>query len=292
LFEFTPLDGAPVEHLGPGTHIDLELRDDCIRQYSLAALRSDAYVVAVQCDVAGRGGSVHLHERARVGDRFRVADARNHFPLDETAHHTVLIAGGIGITPILPMLERLDALNASWELHYAARTGPVPFESRLRRFGHRVTTAVRDAPGYRRLEIQTLVDEAPEGSTFYCCGPEAMLSGFASATAGLPEARVHVEHFAPAAPLATDGGFVVSLAKLGREIAVRPRQTILEALLDAGIDAPHSCQQGICGACETSVLSGLPDHRDGILSPSERAANNTMMICCSGSLGPRLVLDR
>jgi ferredoxin len=119
-----------------------------------------------------------------------------------------------------------------------------------------------------------------------------MLESFRRATATLAEDRVHVEHFTAAEPVAADGGYVVVLARSGREIAVAPGQTILEALLDHGIETPHSCQQGICGACETGVISGTPDHRDGILSPSERAANQTMMICCSGSAGPRLVLDR
>ena len=204
----------------------------------------------------------------------------------------MLIAGGIGIAPMLPMIARLDALGASWELHYAWRAGEVPFERDLRRHAGRVTLAIRDAPGYRRLEVERLVAEAHTESTFYCCGPEAMLESFRHATAALPESRVHVEHFAAAEPVAADGGYVVVLARSGREIAVAPGQTILEALLDQGIETPHSCQQGICGACETGVISGTPDHRDGILSPSERAANKTMMICCSGSAGPRLVLDR
>jgi vanillate O-demethylase ferredoxin subunit len=291
-YEFAPLDGAPVRHRGPGTHIDLEVQEGCLRQYSLVELRDDAYVVAVQRERASRGGSTHLHDTARVGDRFRVGDPRNLFGLEETAAHSVLIAGGIGIAPMLPMIARLDALGASWELHYAWRTGEVPFERDLRCHAGKVTLAIRDAPGYRRLEIQRLVAEARTGSTFYCCGPEAMLESFQRATAALPEDRVHVEHFAAAGPVATNGGYIVVLARSGQEIAVAPGQTILEALLDHGVDAPHSCQQGICGACETGVVSGVPDHRDGILSSSERAANKTMMICCSGSAGPRLVLDR
>ena len=292
VYELTPLDGRPAEHLGPGTHVDVELADGLLRQYSLAELRDDAWVVAVQHERASRGGSSHLHERARVGDRLRAGAPRNHFPLDEGAGHSVFIAGGIGITPMLPMIERLAARGASWELHYAWRAGSVPFERALRRHGARVTLAVRDAPGYRRLEIEQLVADAPAGSTFYCCGPEPMLASFQAATQGLSEGRARVEHFAAAAPIAAEGGFVVALAKLGREFAITPGQTILEALLDHGIDAPHSCQQGICGACETRVLEGVPDHRDGILTPRERDSNTTMMICCSGSLTPRLVLDR
>lgn len=292
LYELTPLDGRATDHRGPGTHIDLEIADGCLRQYSLAELRDDAWVVAVQLERCSRGGSIHLHERARVGDQFRVGAARNQFPLNESAAHSVFIAGGIGITPMLPMLARLQSLGASWELHYAWRAGRVPFERELRCYGEKVSFAIRDAPGYRRIEIDRLVENAGTGSTFYCCGPETMMLAFQRATFGLPDAQVLSEHFAPVAPVADEGGFVVALARLGREIAVSPGQTILDALLSAGIDAPHSCQQGICGACETEVLQGLPDHRDGILSPGERAANKTMMICCSGSFSPRLVLDR
>lgn len=292
VYELEPLDGGRAEHLGPGTHVDLQLPDGLLRQYSLAELRDDVWVIAVQHERISRGGSSYLHERARVGDRLRAGAPRNHFVLDEGATHSVFIAGGIGITPMLPMLERLAVLGASWELHYAWRVGSVPFERALQGYGARVTFAVRDSPGYRRLEIERLVAEAPQASTFYCCGPEPMLASFQAATNGLAEGRARIEHFAAAAPIAAEGGFVVVLAKQGREFVVGPGQTILEALLDHGIAAPHSCQQGICGACETTVLEGVPDHRDGILTASERAANNTMMICCSGSLTPRLVLDR
>jgi len=292
IFEFTPVDGLPLNHLGPGTHVDLEVQEGCMRQYSLVEMREDAYVFAVQREPKSRGGSMHLHERARVGDLFKAGAVRNLFPLDETAAHSVMIAGGIGITPMLPMIDRLQSRGASWEMHYAWRTGQMPFGQQLRRYPGKVTLAHRDAPGYRRLEIERLVGDAPAGATFYCCGPQAMLESFQLATAQLPESRVHIEHFSAAAPVAADGGFIVTLARQGRDIPVAPGQTILEALLDQGVDAPHSCQQGICGACETAVISGIPDHRDGVLSPSERAANKTMMICCSGSVGARLVLDR
>ena len=291
-FELTPFDGQPCHHLGPGTHVDLEIQEGLTRQYSLVELRDDAYVIAVQRERSSRGGSTYLHDRARVGERFRIGTPRNLFALDDHAQHSVLISGGIGIAPMLPMVTHLAALDASWELHFAWRSGPIPFERELLRHAGHVAMAVRDAPGYRRLEIEAIVANAPAASIFYCCGPEAMLAAFQVATNSLPEERRRVEHFSAAEPAAVEGGYVVSLARSGMEFAITPGQTILEALLDRGIDAPHSCQQGICGACETVVLAGIPDHRDGILSDGERAAGKTMLICCSGCKSPRMVLDR
>lgn len=291
-FEFTPIDRNGVVHAGPGSHIDLEVRPDLLRQYSLIALRDDAYEIGVQLEGASRGASRHLHERARVGDVFRIGDVRNHFQLDEATGHSLFIAGGVGVVPMIPMIERLSETGSSWELHMAARHRDGPFRDRLARFGARVRFAIREAPGYRRLEIHRLVADAPENATFYCCGPDSMLRDFAQAIKGVPEERVRVEHFAPAAPAAAEGGYSVVLARSGVEIAVQLGQTILDALSERDFNVPNSCRQGICGACETAVLYGVPDHRDGILSDSERATNRTMMICCSGSLTARIVLDR
>ncbi len=291
LYELRLLDGLPMSEHAPGSHVDLHFPDGAVRQYSLVALRTDACVIAVQRDAGGRGASLYLHDKARAGEHFRIGAPRNHFPLVEGASHSVFIAGGIGITPMIPMLARLSAHAASWELHYASPEPSPPFAGTLADYGERVRFRTGSAPGPGQLDIARVVREAPAGSTFYCCGPQRMLDAFRQATAGLPEGRARLESFQASEPAATEGGFVVALARQGRQVAVAPGRTILECLSDAGVEVPSSCLQGICGACETRVLEGRPDHRDGILSAGERAANNTMMICCSGSLDAKLVLD-
>jgi ferredoxin-NADP reductase len=291
LYEFVLLDGLPMDAHAPGSHVDLHLPDGVVRQYSLVALRDDACVIAVQRDAGGRGASVHLHDKARVGDRFRIGAPRNHFPLIDGASHSVFIAGGIGITPMIPMLERLAARGQSWEMHYASPEQAPPFSATLARYGGQVHHCTGSAPSARQLDIAKVISDAPPGSILYCCGPQRMLDAFRHATAHLPEGRARLESFHASEPAATEGGFVVMLARQGKQVAVSPGRTILECLSEAGIQVPSSCLQGICGACETKVLEGRPDHRDGILSAAERAANDTMMICCSGSLDAKLVLD-
>jgi ferredoxin-NADP reductase len=290
-YEFVPTDGLPVAAPGPGSHVDLHFPDGAVRQYSLVSLRTDACVVAVQRDAGGRGSSQYLHDKAKVGDRFQIGAPRNNFPLAQDAAHSVFIAGGIGITPMLPMLEQLEAQGASWELHYASPLPEPAFFKALGHYGAKVRHRTGSAPGPRQLDIAQIVREAPPDAVFYCCGPQRMLDAFRQETAGFAEGRARLESFHATAPAATEGGFVVVLGRQGREIAVRPGETILDCLGAAGVEMPSSCLQGICGACETRVLEGRPDHRDGILSDAERAANKTMMICCSGSLDPRLVLD-
>jgi tetrachlorobenzoquinone reductase len=291
LLEFRPLDGLPCTHNGPGSHIDLQLPDGQLRQYSLVELRADAYVIAVRREAEGGGASRYLHDRARVGETFRVGECRNLFPLDRDASHSVLIAGGIGITPLLPMAEELHRYGCSFELHYASRDPRPAFAEALSRYGEAVKFCSGSAPGALQLDIAALVKRAPAQTTFYCCGPERMISAFLNASEGLPEERVRFERFSAAEPAAAEGGFVVRLFRQQKSLPVQPGQTILECLDAAGVPVKSSCLQGICGSCETRVIQGRPDHRDGILSPAERASNATMMICCSGSLDPVIVLD-
>ena len=205
----------------------------------------------------------------------------------------MFIAGGIGITPILPMLDRLADLGRGFVLHYGGRDRrTLPFQSRIKaRHGDRVRMAFSREPGGGRLDIAAIVDAAPADAELYCCGPRGMLEAFAAATAGRDSARIHVEHFSAAEPAALEGGFAVVLARTGRTIAVPPGKTILDALNEAGIEPACSCIEGVCGTCETRVLDGVPDHRDAILTPEERTASRTMMICVSGAKTDRLVLD-
>jgi vanillate O-demethylase ferredoxin subunit len=286
--------GRTLPVFAPGAHVDLCLQAGIVRSYSLIGDPADGsrYLLAVQRDPQSRGGSRYLCDQARVGDLIEVSRPINHFPLIEDAAASVLIAGGIGITPILPMMERLAVLGRAFVVYYGGRDrSSLPFQSRVARHGDKVQLAFSRDPGGRRLDIAGIVASAPPDAELYCCGPHSMLDAFAAATADRDPARVHVEHFAAAEPAAVEGGFEVMLARSGRTIPVPPGKTILDTLVASGLEPPCSCFQGVCGTCETRVLDGVPDHRDAILTAEERARNQTMMICVSGAKTGRLVLD-
>lgn len=293
-FELRPLDGGELPAFTAGAHIDLRLGNGLARSYSLTNSQDERhrYVIGVQKDRASRGGSKWVHENLRVGDIVTIDGPRNNFALDEAAGQSILIAGGIGITPILCMLRRLASLGRDWRLLYCARRrADAAFVDELAAFGAEVTFNFDEEPGGRMLDIAGVVCDAAPGAHLYCCGPAPMLAAFEAATAELPRARVHVEYFGAQEAPAAAGGLKVVLARSGREFVVPEGKTILETLLDAGLDVAHSCTQGVCGACETKVLDGVPDHRDLVLTEAERASGTTMMICCSGAKTERLVLD-
>ena len=292
-YELRPLEGGDLPPFTAGAHIDLTLPNGLVRSYSLVNPQSerDRYVIAVQMDRASRGGSKWLHENLRAGDIVTANGPRNNFALDETAEKSILLAGGIGITPILSMIDRLSALGRDWELVYCSRKRASTAFLEALEMNPRVRFNFDEEPGGKILDVAALVKAAPANAHLYCCVPLPMLEAFEQATKDLARNRVHVEYFAAKEPPAVEGGFKVVLAKSGRELTVPPGKTILEALCDAGLEIPHSCTEGICGTCETKVLEGVPDHRDRILTESERAANKTMFICCSGSRSAKLVLD-
>lgn len=294
LFELARHDGAPLPGCKAGAHIGIQLPNGLHRQYSLIDQGDElaSYRFAVKRDAASRGGSAYLCEQVEEGHGFFVDPPRNNFPLDEDAPHSLLIAGGIGITPIRSMIDRLEELGHEWTLHAAARSrAEAPFHDMLSAFPQ-ARFHFDDEQG-RVLDVASIVAAAPAGSHIYCCGPAPMLSAFEQAVSdhGVEPDRVHVEYFTQKFESATDGGFIVELARSGGEVRVEPGQTILEALREAGLDMASSCEEGICGACETRVISGVPDHRDAILSERERKENKTMFICCSGAKSERLVLD-
>jgi len=292
-YELRPPSGGELPAFTAGAHIDLTLPSGLVRSYSLVNPQSEhhRYVIAIQKDRASRGGSRWLHENLRVGDLVAVAGPRNNFALNEAAPHSVLIAGGIGITPIVSMIDRLESLGRRWQLVYCARKrAGIAFASGLEK-KPQVRFNFDEEPGGRILDIAALVAAAPADAHLYCCGPLPMLEAFERATERLPRERVHVEYFTAKEAAAREGGFTLVLAKSGREVPVPAGKTILEALKGVGIDVPHSCTEGICGTCETRVVDGTPDHRDLILTPEERTASMTMMVCCSGSKSERLVLD-
>jgi len=296
--ELHPLPGYDLKPFTAGGHIDLHLSNGLIRSYSLVNSQSEShrYVVAVSKDRASRGGSRFVHETLKVGDKLTISGPRNNFPLNENADHSVLIAGGIGITPILSMATRLQELGRSWELYYAARTRQsAAFLDRLRELQPNVHIDLHvnfdQEPGGRMLDLKSIVEQEPAQAHLYCCGPLPMLEAFEQATSSRPPDHVHVEYFKAKEGPAVEGGFSVTLNRSARTVDVKPGQTILDALLDAGVEVSYSCVEGYCGTCATTVLQGEPDHRDLFLSKEEKAANRTMMICCSGAKTKSLVLD-
>jgi tetrachlorobenzoquinone reductase len=296
-FELRPLAGETLPPFTAGAHIDLQLPGGLGRSYSLINPQDERhrYVIAVQNDRASRGGSRYIHDGLRLGDVLTILPPRNDFALVEDAAHVVLIAGGIGITPLWAMVQRLAALGRSFELFYGVRTrANAAFLASLEALvasGARIHLHVDDEAGGAFLDLGAIVARAGADTHLYCCGPAAMLAAFAAATADRPPALVHVEYFTTQEPAATEGGYVVELARSGRSFTVPAGKTILETLLAAGLEPPYSCMEGVCGTCETTVLQGVPDHRDMVLTDAEHAANRTMMICCSGCKGDRLVLD-
>ena len=288
-------DGGSLPMFTPGAHIDVQLPKAMLRSYSLlnGPGQQDRYDIGVALDAGGRGGSRYLHEHIAVGDAIKVSLPRNRFPLSAHGRHHVCIAGGIGITPILSMVRHLAGSGQSWKLHYAARSRKAAaFVEELEAHGEHVVLRFDDEAGGGFPDVACIVREAPALSDLYCCGPRGMLDAFILATSALPPEHVHLESFVSAQPSAENRAFMVELARSRRTFEIPADATILEVLLAAGVDAPYSCRLGICSQCRTGVLSGVPDHRDAVLSPAERAAGKTMMVCCSRAVSDMLVLDR
>ncbi|WP_369226865.1 2Fe-2S iron-sulfur cluster-binding protein [Streptomyces sp. R39] len=274
----------------PGAHVDVVLGPELERQFSLCGDPRDrsGWRIAVLREPDGRGGSAYVHERLGVGDKVRVRGPRNHFRL-ESAPRYRFVAGGIGITPILPMLAAAEAAGAEWTLLYGGRTrGSMAFTDELARYGDgRVSVAPQDETGL--LDLAAVLDDVPDGTLVYCCGPGALLDAVEERC---PAGVLRVERFQPKA---RQGGaereFEVVLARSGRTLTVVPGVSVLDAVRAAGVEVLYSCTEGTCGTCETDVLEGDPDHRDSVLTEAERAAGETMLICVSRCRGARLVLD-
>jgi ferredoxin-NADP reductase len=294
-YELVLPDGGDLAPFTAGSHIDLHLQNGMIRSYSLVNDQGERhrYVIAVNKDPSSRGGSSFVHEGIKVGDIITISTPRNNFALREDAEFSVLIAGGIGITPLMSMIRRLEELARPWKLLYAARTRrAAAFLDDLH--GIRPENLQMDFDDERLgkvFDIAAIVANQPEHAHLYCCGPVPMLEAFERASASRPSDHVHVEYFQAKEAPALDGGFEVKLARSNRTVAVETGKSILDAVLDAGISANYSCTEGVCGTCETRVIEGIPDHRDLFLSPEEKAANKTIMICCSGSKSGTLILD-
>jgi tetrachlorobenzoquinone reductase len=277
-----------------GSHIDLHLPNSLSRSYSLLNSQDERhrYVIGVSLEPQSRGGSRYIHEQLRIGERLIISPPRNLFALNEGASNSILIGGGIGVTPMLSMAKRLDALQRPWHLYYCCRSRSVAaFLDDLAPYGAYVDVRLDDE--HREyLDIGKLM-RVDSQTHFYCCGPQPMMVAFEAAAndAALPSAQKHVEYFQAQGDRESRGGFHVELARSGQSLFIPRGKTILETLQGAGIVTTSSCEVGICGECQVKVLEGIPDHQDSVLSDSERATNTSMMICCSGSRSEKLVLD-
>lgn len=285
-------EGDALPEWEPGAHVDLLLGRDMVRQYSLCGDPDDrsALRVAVLHEPDGRGGSRHVHGQLRIGDRLGIDGPRNHFPLVEAKRY-LFIAGGIGITPIMPMLTAAEKQGTDWTLVYGGRTRrSMAFLDRLiREHGDRVSIRPQDETGL--LELASLLAEPDPETLVYCCGPEPLLAAVERHCASWPSGALRVERFTAKVDTAQRTAFEVELAQSGRTLLVPADQSILSVVEDAGVQVLSSCREGTCGTCETVVLDGMPDHRDSLLTETERAAGDTMMICVSRACGPKLVLD-
>jgi ferredoxin-NADP reductase len=287
-------DGTDLPPWSAGAHVDLRLPGGITRQYSLCGNPADRAVwrIAVLREPESRGGSAHVHDALVEGVDVEVRGPRNHFPL-ETAPRYVFIAGGIGITPMLPMIDAAEAAGAAWELHYGGRSrrSMAFLESLEEATGQQVTLHPQDEVGL--IDLDRLLG-APRSDTFvYCCGPEPLLLAVEQRCADWPPGALHVERFAPrdvGEPVLTDA-FEVELATSGLSLTVPPEKSVLQVVEEAGVSVLSSCTEGTCGTCETTVLAGEVDHRDSLLTPAEQAANDTMFICVSRAAGPKLVLE-
>ncbi|MFG3717578.1 PDR/VanB family oxidoreductase [Streptomyces massasporeus] len=273
----------------PGAHVDVLLEPGLERQYSLCGDPADrsAWRIAVLRENAGRGGSAHVHERLGEGAQVRVRGPRNNFGLEPAARYR-FVAGGIGITPILPMLAAAEAAGAEWTLLYGGRTrASMAFGEELGRYGDRVTLAPEDETGL--LDLPSVLDDVPEGTLVYCCGPGPLLD---AVEARCRSGVLRVERFRPKEQeTGGDTEFEVELARSGRTLTVARDVSVLDAVREAGVEVLYSCTEGTCGTCETDVLDGEPEHRDSVLTEDERATGETMLICVSRCRGKRLVLD-
>ncbi len=292
------MDGAPLPSFGAGSHIDVQLPGGLTRQYSLCNDSGERhrYRIAVLRDPASRGGSTAMHDAVHEGDVLHISEPRNHFPLHHAAR-TLLFAGGIGVTPLLCMAQRLAAIGADFTLHYCTRSpertafsdeiAASPFADRVR-FHH------DSGPPSQKLNLQKVLAQPDPGTHLYICGPTGFI-GHVVDTAkanGWGSDQTHLEYFG-AAPQDTAGdrAFEVKIASTGRTYAVEAGQSVVQALQANGIEILTSCEQGVCGTCITRVLEGEPDHRDLYFTDEEKAQNDQFTPCCSRSRSKVLVLD-
>jgi len=297
-YELVPTDGAALPPFEAGAHIDVHLNGSLVRQYSLcnAPGETGRYVIGVLRDVDSRGGSQAMHDHIDTGSVLSISAPKNHFPLVE-AKRTLLLAGGIGVTPILAMADVLAAKGADFEMHYSARSPErAAFKERIAAssFAGQVHFHYDSGDAVQKLDLAKLLAAPDPDTHLYVCGPQGFIEhvlGSAKAL-GWPPAQLHVEYFGAAAiDTGGDRPFDVKLASSGRVVTIPAGTTVIKVLAEQGVQIPYSCEEGVCGTCLTRVLEGVPDHRDMYLTEDEQAANDQFTPCCSRARTPLLVLD-
>lgn len=290
------VDGKGLPAFDAGAHVDVHIGEGLIRQYSLCSRPDDAsgYRLGVLNDPGSRGGSKAIFNEVNVGDELLISEPRNLFPLDKNATETVLIGGGIGITPMIAMAYTLQAENQSFVLHYCCRSeAKAGFLDELKsQFGEQLHLHFDDLADDQRLIPERDLGVFNEGKHVYVCGPSGFMDWIiqSAQTAGFPKENIHYEYFD--AEIETSGqSFTVVAEQSGVTMTVGENQTIVEVLLDAGIDVDISCEKGICGTCICDVVSGTPDHKDHFLTDEEKEDNDQIAVCCSRALTDTLVLD-
>ncbi|MES2160211.1 MAG: PDR/VanB family oxidoreductase [Pseudomonadota bacterium] len=298
-YELVSVDGAPLPPFTAGAHIDVHMGAGLVRQYSLCNPPQERhrYLIGVLRDPSSRGGSKAMHDEVQAGATLQISAPKNHFPLVD-AELSLLLAGGIGVTPILAMAEALSARGAPFEMHYCARSpGRTAFRQRIAAapFAPQVHFHYDSGDAAQKLDLANLLAQLDRKTHIYLCGPAGFIDHVkATAKAQLwPQDQLHLEYFgASAAPAAGgDQPFEVKLASSGKVYAIPADSTVLRVLTEAGVFIPASCEQGVCGTCLTRVLDGVPDHRDLYLDESEQAANDQFTPCCSRSKTGTLLLD-
>ncbi|HEX9396464.1 MAG TPA: PDR/VanB family oxidoreductase [Burkholderiales bacterium] len=297
-FELAPSDGRPLPPYAPGAHIDVHLAPDLIRQYSLcdAPDSSDKYRIAVKREEKSRGGSRAMHETVQIGAKLEIGEPRNNFPLAASASRHLLVAGGIGVTPLLSMAQHLWRRQTPFELQYFTRSREhAAFHTLLS--SAELRDKVRFHYGYEAEQVRdclhNLLRRQPDGTHLYVCGPRPFMDLVEStATPALPRGSVHLEYFSadPASLSGPREAFEIAVASTGSCYRVPADKSIVQVLAENGIDIPVSCEQGVCGTCLTGVVDGVPDHRDVFLTDEERRAGKRMLLCVSRARTPRITL--
>ncbi|KRB93545.1 PDR/VanB family oxidoreductase [Noviherbaspirillum sp. Root189] len=297
-FELSSLDGSPLPAFSAGSHIDVHAPGGVIRQYSLCNDPGEThrYLIAVLRDPASRGGSVAMHDSVQEGDVIQISAPRNHFSL-VPAQRSLLLAGGIGVTPILCMAERLAKTGADFEMHYCTRSPErTAFIDRIRKCGFAGAVQFHhdSGPAEQKLDMAQLLRQCGPETHLYVCGPGGFIEHVTKTAEaqGWGKDRIHFEYFA-AAPVDTSGdqAFEVTIASTGRTILIPSDKSVAQVLEDEGMSIPVSCEQGVCGTCITRVLGGVPDHRDMYFTDDEKAKNDQFTPCCSRARSGPLVLD-
>jgi ferredoxin-NADP reductase len=291
--KLSPADKSPIIPWEPGAHIELALPSGLVRQYSLCGEPSDDfYTIAVLKEEISRGGSIEIHDEIHEGDHLTVRGPKNHFKLEPGAL-TVFMAGGIGITPLLPMMRSLSKQGKPWVLHYGGKSlAALAYLDALQLMeGNEISIYLKNET--RRIPVSEIISTLSTEDAIYVCGPESMISEVEEVGARLG-VRVCLERFGPAPgekPEIGGDSFEVELARSAKVLTVPADTRLIDIVRTVVPSVPFSCEEGYCGSCETGVLEGVPDHRDSILSPEEKSNNDCMMICVGRSLTPRLVLD-